>query len=182
MAELSLALPEIFDDEGHYSNELADSGGATAWGVQETEARAYGYKGDMRAFTKSDAEPIIKAEYWDKINCDKINNQILANLLLNIGYNQGLASPVLSLQRFINLKSSGVQLILDGTIGGVTLSAINALNDNDTLQACLSINSMAVYRWENIVANNPTQKVFLTGWLNRGGLNFIRILKGFQKI
>ena len=58
--------------EGGYSNDKADKGGKTKYGIIEVEARKYGYKGDMKDLTKEIAEDIYKNKYYLSNNLDKM--------------------------------------------------------------------------------------------------------------
>ena len=57
----------VLEVESGYSNEKYDSGGKTTFGITEKEARAYGYKGDMRKLPKELAIEILKKDYYEKI-------------------------------------------------------------------------------------------------------------------
>ena len=52
--------------EGGYSNDKHDKGGKTTYGIIESEARKYGYKGEMKKMPKEIAEDIYKKKYWLK--------------------------------------------------------------------------------------------------------------------
>lgn len=61
----------ILSVEGGYSNDKADKGGKTKYGIIEVEARKYGYQGDMKNLTKEIAEDIYKNKYYLSNNLDR---------------------------------------------------------------------------------------------------------------
>ena len=65
----------ILSVEGGYSNDKADKGGKTKYGIIEVEARKYGYKGDMKDLTKDIAKDIYKNKYYLSNNLDKIKDK-----------------------------------------------------------------------------------------------------------
>ena len=60
--------------EGGYTNDAADPGGPTNWGITIIDARKYWKKdataADVRAMPLSVAVDIYRKQYWDKMACD----------------------------------------------------------------------------------------------------------------
>ena len=50
----------ILSIEGGYSNNPADRGGETNWGITKATARANGYQGEMKALTREEAYAILR--------------------------------------------------------------------------------------------------------------------------
>ena len=70
---------------------------------------------------------------------------------------------------FTDIKSEVQAYVLgfitaDGSIGQQTLAAVNA---GDPIAICNSICDQRNKYYQNIVANNPTEGKYLTGWLRR---------------
>ena len=68
----ALILP-IMVMEGGYTNNPADKGGETNFGVTEVEARRFGYIGAMADMSPAEAEQIYKTGYWVGPQFDRID-------------------------------------------------------------------------------------------------------------
>jgi lysozyme family protein len=93
----------VLKDEGGYSNDPADSGGATNFGITQREVSQ-----DVRTLTVDDAKSIYRNKYWNALNCDSLSSGV-DYTVFDYGVNSGLGRPRKALQRF---KSKvGVDLI-----------------------------------------------------------------------
>src|SRR5258708_26068499 len=96
----------------------------------------------------------------------EIENQTLANKLMDRGINMGTHQAGHLVQRALNglVSSSGGVLVEDGKIGDHTITAINAADPNPT-----SSNAGRICKefYRHIAANNPAQAPYLSGWLKR---------------
>lgn len=68
-------------------------------------------------------------------------------------------------QRAIN--SIGGNITIDKVWGSQTLGQLNAFSDKDEKRLCEALLKERERFYQEIVQNNPTQKVFLKGWNNR---------------
>ncbi|MEN9903419.1 MAG: Bordetella virus, partial [Pseudomonadota bacterium] len=59
------AIADLLGIEGGFSDDPADSGGATRYGITEAVARRHGYTGPMREMPSDLARAIYRADYWD---------------------------------------------------------------------------------------------------------------------
>lgn len=112
---INQALKQLLGNEGGYSDNAADPGGKTMYGVTERVARAFGYKGDMRDLPLSTATDIYRANYWAPIKA----NQLPENLRFHVfdaAVNSGATQAIKWLQRAAGVTE-------DGVIGPRTLSA-----------------------------------------------------------
>jgi len=172
-------LTGLYKVEGDYSNHAADRGGATRFGVTEKVARADGYKGDMRVFPKNCFE-------GEKNTCaDKIyyENYIVkpgfvpviqlsgpvGEELFGSSVNFGPVRPSKWYQTSIN-SLCGTKLTVDGKLGAGTHAGAKAcqvkLGKKDFCIKMLdSLDAQQKARYYAIVAANPSQKVFIKGWL-----------------
>lgn len=166
MANFSLYFPKLLMHEGGYVDHLNDKGGATNLGVTLKVWIDNGYdkdgdrdidKEDLRRITKQDAEKIAKKLYWDKIKGDQINSQSLAEFIFDWAYNSGVATATKKVQESLKLKE-------DGVMGPLTIAAINS-SSAKCLFDVLKIRREKFFK--DIVASNPSQRVFLNGWMNR---------------
>ena len=159
MADYRILKPFILKWEGGFVNDPNDSGGATNKGV--TLATYRRYKGasasvaDLKAITDEDWTAIFKVTYWDKCRADEINSQAVANLIVDWYWMSG-TNAIKYVQRLIGTAE-------DGIVGKQTLAKLNAKGDG----LAPHIYDYRKDFYHRIVANRPTQKRFLRGWLNR---------------
>ena len=168
MASIEAALKRIARWEGGFSDHVNDKGGRTKHGVTEVAlARARkarpraGYPADVADLTLKQAHEIFELDYAPK-GWAKIEDQTVATLLLDVCINSGPERGVTLLQRA--LCSGGSPVAVDGKFGPKTLAAVNASNP-EALRMALYRQRAAFY--QQIVASDPTQRVFLGGWMNR---------------
>ena len=162
MASAKKAIPNILRWEGGYSSHPADTdGGCTMKGITLITFRRYYGKDktcdDLRKITDEQWFTIFKTGYWDKMNADKIENQSIANLCVDMAWGSGPIIAAKKIQRVLGVTA-------DGVIGKVTLAAINSANQKELFD---KLKEMRRLWFLNIVKAQPSKKVFLKGWLNR---------------
>jgi len=82
-------VEEIINFEGGYSDHPNDSVGKTMYGITETVARGWGYRGDMRNISVSTAKKIYRDMYWDNIRLDEIDNSTMQFIIFDTAVNMG---------------------------------------------------------------------------------------------
>lgn len=151
----------VLGNEGGYSNHPADRGGPTNWGIIQSRYSEYlgrpASVADVKAMTKDTAKAIYKRYYWNTLNLDGVNNMKVATAIFDQGVNRGTGTIARAVQKIVKVTA-------DGEIGPKSLKAINA-QDPSQLVNKIADNAEAAYR--AIVAKNPSQQVFLKGWLRR---------------
>ena len=167
MADFKKLFPKILDSEGRsYENVPGDNGGATKMGIIISEWKVKGYdknhdgkinEDDLKLINEDDAYKIYKADYWDTIQGDLINNQTIAEYICDWGVNCGILLSAKKTQTILGLVS-------DGKFGPKTITAINTANSKDLFNKL--VESRANY-YKAIVDNHPSQSKFLKGWLSR---------------
>jgi lysozyme family protein len=160
MASFAAALPFLLAHEGGYSNNPADSGGETNFGITAATARAYGYSGAMRDLPQDLAEQIYATEYWQ---FDGVKSQAVATKLLDMAANFGPHTAILLAQQAAN-SLVDPPTAEDGAWGPDTEDTINTAPEKAMLDALVNV---SVARYQAIVDKNPSQSVFLKGWLSR---------------
>jgi lysozyme family protein len=70
------AFAALMGNEGTYSNNPADPGGETMYGITKRTALKHGYTGEMRDLPLDLAKSIAKAEYWDTIGGDELEDRL----------------------------------------------------------------------------------------------------------
>lgn len=152
--------PLLHSLEKGISNRASDRGGFTVDGVTLTTFRQfYGQdktEADLRNMTRPQWRHIMKTGYWDVCKADQIEDQKLAELIVDWCVNSGTA-------RIRNVQSI-LEVRPDGCVGPVTLGAING---GDTAELYLRIMAARTGWFERIVRNDPRQMVNLRGWMNR---------------
>ena len=152
----------ILSVEGGYSNDKADKGGKTKYGIIEVEARKYGYQGDMKNLTKEIAEDIYKNKYYLSNNLDKIKDKRVALSIADWTINSG-SWGLKKAQQVVNILKGDI-LVVDGRIGEKSIEAINSINPEMFLT---QYHDLQRKFYHAIVNSNSSQSVFLKGWLNR---------------
>lgn len=117
----------------------------------------FGSDKDMRFLEINDADwdIVIKRLFWDRWKADEIKDQAVANTLVDWVWGSGVYGIKIP-QRMLNVTA-------DGVVGAKTIEALNNA-PKDFLQRLYKEREDFLHR---IVRSNPTQKVFLKGWMNR---------------
>ena len=164
MAKLGIYTPKLWKIEGGFVNDPDDAGGATNHGVTfavfvefcKSKGRPKPTIADLKAISYDDFCEITKSRYWDKWQADKIDNQSIAELLVDWVYNSGSYGIKIP-QRVLGLDD-------DGKVGMQTLGAVNGSDASGVFKK-LWLARKQFYL--DIVARNPRQEKFLKGWMNR---------------
>lgn len=192
MASADVLLPFILKWEGGFVNDPTDVGGATNNGVTLTTWRAVGYDKDgdgdidvqdLKQLSNDDVmNKVFKPHYWDRWKADRINCQMIANILVDWVWCSGKHGIVIP-QRLLGV-------IPDGIVGNKTLQAVNDADPKKFFDAIYDarvdflhgITNESIAKHENKIGRKATEaellkhtnKRFLKGWLNR--LNDMRKL------
>ncbi len=121
MADFRKLKPIIRKAEGGFVNDPIDNGGATMYGITlKTFRETYGNDksiNDLKNITEEQWDNIFKNRIWNKWQADKINNQSIANLLVDWLWGSGING--------IKLPQQILELKADGIVGKLTLMKIN---------------------------------------------------------
>lgn len=147
-----LAFDRLIGNEGKYSNNPADPGGETMWGVTKRVALEFGYTGDMKALPRETAKVIARKGYWDRAHCDEYDPAI-GFQVLDSCFNNGYGNGVRFLQRAANVVD-------DGAMGPVTIKAVAAKSVTDILMRFIAYRQL----FETKISTWPT---FGKGWAVR---------------
>lgn len=166
----------IIVKEGGYVDDPRDRGGKTNWGITEKVARAAGYHGEMQDLPRERAVEIYTREYVIGPGFDRVAlvSPAIAEELVDTGVNMGPGVPGPWLQRILTLLNLNgklyADLVIDGAIGGKTLTALVALRqhrgpaeaDAVILKA---LNGLQAARYIEIAESKPQNRAFIFGWL-----------------
>ena len=147
-----------------FSNDPVDAGGATMIGVTlatyETYCRKKGYPRPTALSLRNISYPhwrdIVKSIFWDRWQADKINNQSIADILVDWVWGSGSYGITIP-QRVLGVKQ-------DGSVGPVTLKT---LAEQDQKTFFNKIVDARVKYIDDIIKRRPANSKFKTGWLNR---------------
>ena len=170
MADISKALPVVLHHEvspitGPYSNHPNDHGGPTCYGITLAEYQLYkpgATVEDLKHIPMSDVQTIYRANYWMVLGLDDILSQMVATKVFDICVNAGPGQATLLAQRAC--ITCGQKVEADGHMGPITRSAINKC---DPTKFVVALKQGQANFYNAIVQHDPTQKVFLKGWLSR---------------
>lgn len=185
-------INEIIEVEGEYSNHRHDH--PTRWGIIESEARSYGYKGDMREFPKNWAFHIYAHKYWFASNVYLIDpvDTWIAKEVLDTTVNTGSHQATLFLQRGLTALNKldrndkgiyGPDLKIDGRIGTKTVARIEAVirhlgAEKARRQIYAGLNCQQGSFYINLAVSKIGKRSFTVGWIEH---RVIRQLLGFFK-
>lgn len=160
---------------GSYSNHPMDKGGPTKYGIScrfaegtrdlelfdaDNDKRITA--NDIKNLTFEDAVAAYKKYFWDYYHLDNIEDNRKCFVVFDSAVNHGYSGATKLIQK--TLKEMGYVIKVDGIYGPKTESAFVEAPVGDFINIFLTKRE-ALYR--AIVKNNPSQKIFLKGWLNR---------------
>ena len=164
MAKIEDLSPIVAKWEAGFVNDPKDKGGATNMGITIGTWRQIGYDKDgdgyidvqdIRLLDERDFGCVLKV-YWNRWQANRIINQSIANLLVDWVFTSGKWGVKIP-QRILKIEP-------DGIVGNQTLNAINLVNQKVFFDAVFEARKKFFH---DIVKNDPSQRKFLKGWLNR---------------
>lgn len=167
MSNFTKVMEIILKHEGKFSNHPADRGGATNYGIIQSRLEEYrGHKvsvDDVKNMTITEAMDIYKKYYWDVMNLDLIQSFQICLVLMDQGVNCGTSTAIRRAQSVLNTQFNH-KLSIDGKLGPITAKVLNTGSKYDF---CREYIQMSEHYYADICIRNPSQMVFLKGWLNR---------------
>ena len=162
-------LKRLIKTEGGKIDDPDDRGGRTNFGVTQGTLEYLDYKKtDPFKLTQKEAIEIYYLTYWlpnryDEIKCHDIAERILDIAVHTSAPRRSITANKM-LQRAYNDFHNDL-ITVDGIIGPETLGAVNSFSHQDRILKSLVIQQGSHYR--AIVNNDPSQKKWFGGWLNR---------------
>jgi len=171
MAKFEDAIDIVLQNEGEkFTNIPGDPGGATKWGITLKSAQAHGLcqtVDQLQLITRDQAVDFYRTYYWESI-FDDLSDQGVATKVFDTGVNVGPVTGVQYLQHAYNsvyVTTGKPALDVDGHIGPVTLSAINAADAQALLSKYRELQEQHYQAW--VAADPQDRQKFLRGLLNR---------------
>ena len=166
MADVRKLAPFILKWEGGFVNDPDDLGGATNMGVTIGAWKSCGYDkdgdgdidvDDLHLLTREDVvNRVLKPHYWDRWKADLIQDQSVANILVDWVWASG-AHGIKIPQRLLGVT-------MDGIVGPKTIAAVNAKNPRELFDMI----KIARFDFiEDICRKRPANNKFKRGWMNR---------------
>lgn len=136
MSDFDKAIETVLSHEGFYSNDPADKGGATKYGVSLRFLQSLGESlgdidsdgdvdiQDIKSLTLDEAKRIYRSQWWDKFGYSQIRDDSLATKVLDLSINMGATQAHRLLQTAINRLGID-KLVVDGKLGPKSFLAIN---------------------------------------------------------
>ena len=149
---------KLIENEGEYSDDKADSGGKTLFGISQNNFPSQ--FAQCVALWKQDKDKALefaKSFYYAnfyKTIYDFIKDEKVAFKVFDLGINMDMVRAIKLLQDSLGIDN-------DGIFGQNTLEAVNS---KDCYQNYLD---EAEKYYRRIVNQSPEKNKFLTGWLNR---------------
>lgn len=160
MADYKKLIPHILKWEGGYAGNI-DGMICTMKGITlATFRKYYGQNktcADLKKITDEQWGTIFKKGFWDRWQADKIQNQSIANLVVDWTWGSGVYG--------IKYPQAVLGVTTDGIVGPKTIAAINNYPNQRELFERLW--QRRKKHFESIANSNANSKKFLKGWLNR---------------
>jgi len=176
------AFKIVLGFEGGYSNDPADRGGETNYGITYNTLNDAKNKGwipfnvTIQNIQLEHAKIIYKKGYWDVVQADSLPHP-LDLIMFDSAVNHGPGAAVKLLQKSLNALLRYTELKIDGIVGPLTLRAVNDYiglgstpgtpPDSNIRYLCIDVLLNRVELYSSIVNSNRSQEKFLRGWLNR---------------
>ncbi len=159
MANANELKPFILRWEGGFADVPGDHGGATNKGVTIGTFRTFFGQdktvADLKALTDAQWMHVFTKGFWNPCHGDEIQNQSLANIIVDWAWGSGTINAIKRVQTAIGVKS-------DGVVGAITLGKLNA-----EPHWCFDRIKAARRNFLVAIAQKPNQSKFLKGWMNR---------------
>ena len=145
-----------------------DSGGATICGITIGTYSSYLRKKGSEEKATPESLVLIGADewldiyktmFWDRCKGDLIESQAIADMIVDWCWTSG-AYALKRVQRFVGASP-------DGVIGPKSVAAINAKIGEDYRPFLSALTAERIVYYKGIAHNNPRNKKFLNGWINR---------------
>lgn len=153
MADFHLAIGMVLRHEGGYVSDPDDSGGETKFGISKA---AYPHL-NIANLSRSEAIDLLYKDFWLPLRCDRMNRQRTALALFDFGVNAGVKRAAMVLQGALGVT-------VDGSIGPVTLAAVEAADDQK-LAMQFTLDRIRFYA--GLAAGRTSRRKFLPGWVFR---------------
>lgn len=168
------AMKTIIKHEGGYSDEKLDNGGPTKYGIslRYLKSSHICIDGDCSEnaneiihLTLTEADSIYYKQWYEKFHYDKIKNENLLTDIMDFSVNAGACEAHKLAERAINdISNKKVPISC-----ALTTKSIDQINSIEPVLFHAGFQKQEEDFYYQIVKRNPSQKMFLEGWLRRIG-------------
>ena len=155
------AIEKVLKHEGGFIDHKLDRGGATNFGITKKVYEEFVGRpvtvDEIKNMSKGNAIAIYKKNYWDRVKGDSIKDYAVAFLIFDAAVNSGVSAAIKTAQKILGINP-------DGVAGTEFLKHLNNFNSKKFTEDYLKAREDF---YKAIVAKNPSQQVFIKGWLNR---------------
>jgi len=155
------AIEKVLKHEGGFVDNKLDRGGATNFGITKKVYEEFVGRpvtvDEIKNMPKGNAIAIYKKNYWDRVKGDSIKDYAVAFLIFDAAVNSGVSAAIKTAQKILGINP-------DGVAGTEFLKHLNNFNSKKFTEDYLKAREDF---YKAIVAKNPSQQVFIKGWLNR---------------
>lgn len=169
MADFDKALKYVLENEGGYVDNPWDKGGPTNMGITlAVVQRVLNPKADnntVKNLTMDQVRQIYRTLYWLPLKGPDIKSDGLATALFDVHVNRGLSKCMRYIYSLFILQGMPTsQMVMPTYVSQFVLEKLNGL---DAMAALHDLHTLLSGDYISIVASNPSQSIFLKGWLNR---------------
>lgn len=170
MKSVDKLIDEVLQREGGYVDHPADRGGPTNFGITlKTLSQYIGYaatENDMKTLDVQVAKDIYEKNYYTGPGIYKLPEQI-QGFIFDCAVNHGPRRAIKFIQSVCNQAGYKPRLDVDGAMGPNTLKGAQWAQENMQGMFLLALFEERKNFYHTIVEHDPSQSVFLRGWLNR---------------
>ena len=156
-------MPFILKEEGGYSNTPGDHGGATDYGIIQTEYNSFRFSEKLplqsvRLITPAEYDTIYWQKYWNP-NCPKLPVGLDLSVF-NIDVNGGTGRGTRLLQKCLGIG-------VDGIWGAETDKAVSVIPASDVTSIIAAFHADERAFYQAIINYDPSQQKFASDWFGR---------------
>ena len=161
-------IGDVLKKEGGYVNHPADKRGATKYGITIKTLEAWRGKDltphDVERMSSQEARDIYHRLYYLNPNINTLP-EALQPIVFDMAVNHGCNRAVKIAQKVFN--KMGKPIKIDGSIGAGTVASAKAALNVYGKEVVINIVYARIQFYKDLVFTNPSQSVFLAGWINR---------------
>ena len=170
MADVTKAIDFVLRQEdaqltGVCTNSPADRGGLTRFGIASKwhpDLLRTGFYQAHRDEALDIARSVYAKEYATFLALPAIKSQAVANALLSFAILENAGRSALEMQNALN--TLGCSVVVDGSLGPLSVRAINSVNPGKLLVAFVEANRQYLL---GLIAKDESQVKWRNGWMNR---------------
>lgn len=190
---------DVIEGGAKYTNDKADNGGATRYGIIEVTAKEYqsiwknyNWDGNMRTLPRNLALYICEDKFWKRLNLDRVEKlcPITSAVMFDIAYNVGHSRLATWAQEIINAHNNVGTLYpnidTDGSFGNTSVSMLEKFVSIRGLEGIknftYALTCFQTTHYYNLAKAKESQEKWLYGWSERAGNSLEQYLPLFLKM